>query len=400
MTAPLLILIGIVIVSAWALGMLFRRAGAPGAMVLAGVLIGALAGPTTFGRMMPEQYERWVAGGAEHRAELRAIVHEQEASLLAAEAAGFDQEALEEKQREHRAIREPIEAQWRQAKWEHTRPLRWAALISAGLILLTAGRVEGKNHQPASRAQHLTAVNIGFWLATLPAAVVALLGHLWWQWPPEALGAAGAALAIGVWRMPRTDAEATEDAEPGGVYMLLRAGWLSGLIAVVLLGWSIVYAELNPLWVGVLATIPAGILIGYRRLQRPSSGGEAHQPALDLLLAAIAALVVMQIDLIGDFSFWPCLIVAIVSMDGRWTSALVGTLTLGGRRTLRSMRLLLAVVAIGPTQLAVVGIGLSIGLIGPEVGLALVCGAVLAEISGPLRSRVARETRGLEHFEG
>ena len=400
MTAPLLVLIGLAILSAWALGELFRRAGAPGAMVLAGVLIGALMGPTTFGRLMPEPYERWVAGGAEHRAELRAVVNEQEASILAAEAAGFDREALEEMRQEHRAVREPLEAQWRHAKWEHSRPLRWAALIGAGLILLTAGRGEGKDLRPATAAQHLTAVSIGFWLATLPAGVVALLGHLWWQWPPEALGAVGAALAIGVWRMPQTDAAATEDAEPGGVSMLLRAGWLSGLVAVVLLGWSIIHAELNPLWVGVLATIPAGILIAYRRLRRPSRGGRAHRPALDLLLAAAAALVVIQIDLIGDFSFWPCLIIAIVSVDGRWTSALIGTLTLGGRRTLRSMRLLLAVLAIGPTQLAVVGIGLSVGLIGPGIALALICGAVLAEVSGPLRSRVARETRGLEGFEG
>lgn len=395
----LLILFLIGVLGAWLLGRLLHRAGAPGAMILAGVLIGLVIGPTMFGRMMPDTFESWVVGGQPERLELRRQIGEHEATMIAAEAAGLDDEAVESLRLAHRAVERPLEAQWDQARWDHQQPLRLLTILLAGLIFLSAGRAEGPC-SAASPRQFQTAVSIGIWLAMLPPGAALLLGHFWWQWTPETLWAVAAALAIGIWRLPASDLQATEAAERGGAATLLMGGRLAGLFATIALGWSILQAELGTLWVAALTGIPAGVLLSsilpaqrYRRPARIAVWGR------DLLVAGIALICLLQIDMIEDFALWPCLLLAILSVDGRWSSALIGTLALGGRGALRSMRLLLPVVAIGPTQLAVVALGLSLGLLPPEAGLALVCGAILAEVSGPLRTRMARETEALESVQ-
>ena len=81
----------------------------------------------------------------------------------------------------------------------------------------------------------------------------------------------------------------------------------------------------------------------------------------------------------------------LLSGDGRWLGAVIGAVILGGRRGLRTMRLVLGSMAAGPTQLAVTAIAVHTRLIEPSLALALLLGAVLVETTATTRRGVARK---------
>jgi hypothetical protein len=104
---------------------------------------------------------------------------------------------------------------------------------------------------------------------------------------------------------------------------------------------------------------------------------------------AAAAGVAVKVDLLSDFAFWPVLVITLLSGDGRWLGAFVGARILGGRRGLRTMRLVLGSMAAGPTQLAVTAVAVHTWLLAPHFGLALLLGAVLLELMAPARHGMA-----------
>ena len=109
-----------------------------------------------------------------------------------------------------------------------------------------------------------------------------------------------------------------------------------------------------------------------------------------LVVPAVAASVGVRVDLLNDFAFWPILLIMLLSGDGRWLGAFVGEKVLGGRRGLRTMRLVLGSMAAGPTQLAVAAVAAHTWLVSPRYGLALLLGAVLVEGMAPARRGMAK----------
>jgi len=109
------------------------------------------------------------------------------------------------------------------------------------------------------------------------------------------------------------------------------------------------------------------------------------------LIPALTAAVAIKINMYQHITLWALIVFVLLSGDGRWLGAYIGTMTLGGRRSLRSMRLVLGSMACGPTQLAVTAIALHVWLIPETLGLALLAGAILIEITTPMRRRMAAE---------
>ena len=117
-----------------------------------------------------------------------------------------------------------------------------------------------------------------------------------------------------------------------------------------------------------------------------------------MVVPALAALATARVDLHLHATLWMLLAVLILSGDGRWLGGVVGALVLGGRRALRTMRLLVGTMACGVTQLSVVALGLVIGLIDEPLGLALIAGALVIDVSGPMRRGVRRELEATEEL--
>ena len=118
---------------------------------------------------------------------------------------------------------------------------------------------------------------------------------------------------------------------------------------------------------------------------------EATRRILGLVVVpAVTASVAVRIDLLGDLTPWPVLVVVLLSTDGRWLGAFTGAQVLGGRRGLRTMRLVMASTVAGPTQIVVAAIAISTWSIDMSFALALLLGAILIEVTGPARRSVAQ----------
>ncbi|MCI0351857.1 MAG: hypothetical protein L0Z53_20750, partial [Acidobacteriales bacterium] len=104
---------------------------------------------------------------------------------------------------------------------------------------------------------------------------------------------------------------------------------------------------------------------------------------VSLVFSSLAACTAITIDPLADFSFWPILLILLLSGDGRWLGAFFGAMSLGSRQSLRTMRLVLGAMAAGPTQLAVLAVALSSKWIEAPFALALLLGAILTELASP-----------------
>jgi hypothetical protein len=195
-----------------------------------------------------------------------------------------------------------------------------------------------------------------------------------------------AAVAIGPWRLGHSDREAAEGAEVEGGRLIEAAGRVASAIALVACVWALRAGGGYPA-MGVGWPL-LGVLVSW---MFPIGGGRWVGVGLRVLLVpALAASVAIRVDLLGDFRFWPVVVIMIVCGDGRWLGALLGALVLGERHGLRTMRLVLGSMAAGTTQLAVVAVGLNSGLLQAGPALALILGASLIEVTAPVRRSMSR----------
>ena len=104
----------------------------------------------------------------------------------------------------------------------------------------------------------------------------------------------------------------------------------------------------------------------------------------------------MRIEFFNAFSLGPIILLGILSADGRWVGALFGALLPGGRKGLRTMRLVIGSMACAPTQLAVATLALHTRLISESTALALLGGAALIAITDGARRRMALQLASAE----
>ncbi len=366
---------------------LLRWARCPGWRVVGGVAAGLLLGPSILGRVLPDDFAAIFDGGREQRVAVRALASRQGADLIAARRAGLSPDeltALADRQaQETRRADERLQ----RARWDGQRPLRLATgglvalmLLGASVFAVEAGRRGGGLAAAAS---------IGAWSAALPGGLAWFALRGLWDLPAVESGLGAAALAIGPWALTPADRDAADQAELGGARMVQTAGRIATVMALVValaaLGQGM--GVQGVLWAAPLAAvIAAWPLPAARSRVRAVVRGVVEL----VIVPAVAATVAVRIDLTRDFALWLVVVVLLLSGDGRWVGAVTGTAILGGRRGLRTMRLVLGSMAAGPTQLAVTAIAAATWTIEPRLALALLLGAVMVEVSVPMRRGMAR----------
>ena len=387
----ILLLVAVPVVAA----ALLRWARCPGWAVLGGAVAGIVLGPSIFGRALPAQFQTLYVGGVEQQAELEHFVRRQQADAVAAEHAGAGPEELAELAEQQKLARGDLDIAWKNAEWADQRPLRAFTVAVVVLTLLGAGALGGR-HDGQPRPRSLVAsMSVGAWSAGLPGGLA--FAAMYWPWhrPLSEAALVGAAVAIGPWVLTSIDRDAADQAELGGARMLQTAGLIATFLAIAAVGWG--------LWLpkgiaGLLLTTPLLTApLAHHFLPQKGSGvvfggyravGRAWVERV--FVPVLAGCVAIKIDLFAHFAVWPIVVLLLLSGDGRWLGAYLGAMVLGGRRSLRTMRLVLGTMACGPTQLAITALAIHTWSIPGEYAMALLLGAVLIETTVGARRSMAR----------
>lgn len=376
------------------LSMLLRRLGAPGGAILGGLIAGIILGPTFAGRFAPTWYERTVIGGFAEREELDRLTATHGMNRAARQHLGMPAEQaapLDVNERDlEMAQRERVAA----ARWEHQTAARWFVAAMVGLLLLAAFARE----RPAGeRPDWYQPVVTGLWAAALPGAI-GLLFLRWWGLEGAMCLAAGACLGAGALLAPRSDLEVADEAEPGGHQLMHGAAGVAFAAAAIVLGWAMVE---HRGWSGLAGLWPVGLgvaawVIGSGRPLPTTWADRGRWAAERLLTPALAAMIAYRIELFQHASIWIIVVLVLLSGDGRWCGAFIGAMLARARRALPTMRLVLASMAAGPTQVALTALALHLGLVREPVALGLLIGAMVMELTTPLRAAMASRAREVE----
>jgi hypothetical protein len=385
-----------------AAALLLRWARCPGWPVVGGAIAGVLLGPTILGRVAPEVFERLFAGGAEERVVLDATLRRQTADLLAAKVAGADDAAIADLRIAHGTEIAPLAQSWTDGQWHDQRPLRNYSAVMTALALLAAGRL--RVPRGAARSNPVAAASIGLWSALLPGALgvatAAWVGGPDHGWPATLL--TGAAMAIGPWTLAGADRAAADRAEVGGARLIQTAGRVASALAIAVA----VAALLAPRGAAAIAPILALLALPMAWMlpaARPAPASEDGAPSLrrgdegwtrivleHWLVPPLTACAAIKVDVIAHAHLGALLALLLISGDGRWIGALVGALLPGGRRVLRTMRLVLGSMSCGVTQLAITAAAAHAGALPRETTFGLLVGAVAIEVLAPARRSMAR----------
>jgi hypothetical protein len=377
----------LVLVTGATFGLILRVSGAPGWRIAGGVAAGLLLGSNVLGAAWPEVHQALFVGATEERAALERLESRQQAdrmALLRAGATAPNPEALAELEQRHGEERLELMATYRAAVDRDAAPRRWLVAALATLVLLGAGMIRG----PSATDLHgpVAPLSIGAWAAGLPAA-----GAIWavgwgWGYGRDVALLTAAAVAIGPWVLREGDRRVADDAELGGSSLLEQAGFISTVIAIVCAVLAAIMLDgpfVREAAVWCLAAAPIGWLLP--RMNQTGAIREAFDVAI---IPSLAAWTTLTLELPGDLSLWPIVILLIIAGDVRWLGALAGALLPGRRTGLRSMRLVLGSMACGPTQLAVTALGAWWLDLPGRLAAALIFAALLIELLSPVRARM------------
>ena len=362
---------------------LLKWARCPGWAVVGGAVAGILLGPSIFGRVLPDQYEKLFVGGITQRAELDQLRSRQGADVLAAKEAGALGQRLVEIDSKQIAERADLESAWEKAKYNDQSVLRYFTFVIVALTLIGAGTVARENEKP--KPNIVTSMSVGVWAAGLPGGFAFAAMYFLWSMPMEQSLLVAAAVAIGPWALTVIDREAADQAELGGAVMIQSAGRIATILAILAAAYAF-YGKASTQ--GLLMAVPfAAIAIPWLI---PQISQFIRGAANQLLVPVLCACLGMKIDIYADFSFWPIITLMIIGGDVRWLGAYFGAMVLGGRSSLRTMRLVLGSMACGPTQLAVTAIAIHTWSIPGKYAFALLLSSILIEITVGARRTMAK----------
>ncbi len=365
--------LGILTVAAAAalMARLMRATGLPGGAVIGGMIVGLVLGPSIFGRVAPDQFAEIFEGGTGE-------AHEQLNALLALREQAAVDPVITAPSLEQLAAAQDA---WDQQRWNHQLPVRISVAIFVCVMLLAG--TPGRLSQARTRVDPgwLAPISIGLWAALLPGglAFIALRAALDFSLTASLLAAS--ALAIGPWAMSVVDHTTADRAEFGGALLLRRSAIVASTAA---LG-TIAYATHAANQLSMLAWFSPVSLVIILAAGISSTRRIGIDITRQLLMPILTAIALLRVDLLEAFAFWPVLLVLLLSGDGRWTGAFLGAMLPGGRRGLRTMRLVMPAMAAGPTQLAVAAIATVAWMIPQDLTLALLLGVLAIEASAPVR---------------
>ena len=372
-----------------ALAWLLRRSGLRHAAVAAGLVAGIMLGPMVLGPSAPTAFVRWIAGGAAERTALRdaqRLVQARRAAMLHAgrvptttdPAGAAELEAVER-----------CEAAVLQAEVDFAAPRRWIVLGLAAVAILAAMADPG----PRQSIKQPTAFAKGAWLAAVPLSGTLLcLAFLESErGTPIAFALAActacAAVASGTDRALVHREETTGPLAQAARFATLLA--LVPLIAGVCVAANGAADAQRASWVALAACLGGLVVHG-------AAARWMHQAAEVAAVPALAALLVVSIDLRTQAHWITTALVALICSDGRWLGAWIGARSSGALDGGSPSRTALAAQGATTAQLGFVGILASTNAL-PAWGIVmLVLGALYLDVTGTLRFAAAGSLRAAD----
>jgi len=361
----------VVAIAAIAAGLL-RWARMPGWSVVGGVCAGLLLGPSLLGRVSPDIYETLFVGGKDARQQLEILQQAQQHAATEPNATAPNPEMIASAQQELDDTR-----------WEYQMPIRMSALLIAAAVMLGSALAPRGKPDPAQRS--VSATSIGVWAALLPGGLCLFVLHVLLNidFTPALL--ASSAVAIGPWALTEVDRAAADRAEFGGARLIVRAGMVATVIAFAAVLFAVFRQSLGDRTLIVFPLIALTLSWLLPEIRSDVLTTITHS----MLIPALAAFAALKVDMYAHFAIWPLLTFLVLSGDGRWLGGFLGAKLLGGRKSLRTMRLVMGLMATGPTQLTIALMAGHGKLLDGSVIMAIVAGAVLIEVLAPTRRTVA-----------
>jgi len=398
LTLFLLAAIVLSVIAAWGL----RRLGAPASSVLGGLCAGLVLGPTLLGRFTPDFYEVELIGGRDERIAYEAAVRRHGSDRIARDRLGATNDQRIEAERCEREIEARLEHEWQCARLD--RQKTFAVVSSVLIVLFFVSCASRRDSAPGSKPDWYSVISVGLWSAVLPGcALLAVLRVLDFGWSPSIIAAA--AVSIGNAAFREEDLRTSDEAEEAGARLVRAGARIATMAAVIAAGAALlVKGQWNVPTVAAIVccgvVISASVLhplFAKRRDQRHATGPLNSLRIHDVIFVpAMSVLIAGRIELFEHFMFWPLVAAMILSGDGRWFGAFLGAMLCGARKSLRTMRLVLAAMGAGSAQLAMTLLGLAAFVLPESLALALLAGALVMEATTGARRRMAAEIEGIE----
>lgn len=352
-----------------------------GSSIIGGVLAGIVLGPAVFGSISSNLWESMFQGGQQSRQIVEQIERQQQSVLSSVVATGVDEVVLERLRADQQLELEQAVVAWKTQQWEDQRTLRNYVLVLVIVVLLSGSL----RRSVIGKSTTATSLSVGVWAAIVPGGIIATASlYLWGTSVAESL-AIGACLAAGPWTLTRWEQRAADGSEDGGAALMLRCGrvaWVVAGAAAIYSAWTVQQA-MSLVWLLPLLLLP--LCWSIPRTQLAWLTWLTDNAAIPSIVATTLVL----IHPIEAFSFWPVIVVLLVSGDGRWLGGMFGLAILGGRSSVSTMRLTMPLVDAGVSQLCMASLLFGVGVLRPELALAAIIGVVFLELSAPMRRKFA-----------
>ena len=357
---------------AWLLRLSGVPGGRPASVVLAGVIVGVLAGPGIFGQVSPDRWMGAFRGGVDELSALRAVERQQEIDRLAIEASGVSEAYVDEFVAAHKvdldAARQVLDA----AQASHASMVG-AVSIALGsvwiLLVFSAVRI----HLPRVPLP-LSTVGPFLLIALVVGGLCVLAGPM----TPTA-GAIMAVLLLSPGVGLRTK---------GSVG---RVTSTAAITSIVTLGAALAIArpDSHVLLVPFVVML-AGLAVSARW---PVVARAAVLRGADHLAPGLIAFTIAMLDLHalgGSRLFWVAAVAGlIIASDGRWLLYWMALRCTGGCDAPWRAGALIVNRGSGLAALIVGGMLMATGAMAPALVAGLVIGAMVSECTRPLRMSLA-----------
>lgn len=362
---------------------LLRIAKLRGSSLTGGVLGGILLGPAVFGVIAPEYWEGIFQGGKESHKLVEEFERQQQADLLAATAIGADEVVIMQMRADQQYELDQEIIKWKNAQWKDQRTLRDYSLVLIVVVLLSGSLRRSVN----GKSDTATSLSVGVWASIIPGGIIAVASHYWWGTNIAGSLAIGACLAAGPWTFTRWEQIAADDSEEGGAALMLRCGsvaWIVASAAAIFSAWTL-QGAMSLVWLCPLLMLPIYWALPQKKL--PWLTWFVDYAAIPSIVTATLVL----IHPVDSLSFWPILLVVLISADGRWLGGLVGLKILGGRSTASAMRTTMPLVDAGVSQLCMAAMLFGVGILNEELTIAAIFGTLFIELTAPTRKKFSVE---------
>ncbi len=414
--APLALFTAAVVLIAGAATRLLRSAGAPGgpagAAILAGLLVGTLAGATTLGRLAPSMIEDALIGGAGERAALAELESRHALEIATLRDIDVTEIAIEEHIAAYERTSAPMRDALESAERRHSDRVGVALATLAGiwLTLGALGSVRGerkhkhnqwdgrparhsgnqRDGRPARLRPPLQAIPIGLAAAAIPAGVVFLLMR--WTTTVTVVEAAAFAASLAVGSMVFDIPGGAGDRRRRDRSLDLAA---RSALVIPACAFAAIVPSAPTLLLALFAALAA---LTPRRLSASRAVRRAcRSVALCVALPGFVALAAAMIDFITIATltrFWIALVIAaLLAADARWLGGWLGWNAAGDsyeRSAAWSRSAATLAGGVGGAQVALAAVAHAAGALTTPLLAAAIIAAPTIELARPLRRRLAR----------